>query len=79
MKDFDSKKAKEIVDSLYNDELHTILEKIKSNAEKGESTLYIYEPLGNKTVDALKEKGFRVFSQTSIAVQRDELYYIIYW
>ena len=79
MKDFNAQQAKQIVDSLYTDELHNILVNIKSNAEQGETVLHIYKPIKPKTVDALRNKGFKVIDQHSIAIQKDGLYYSIYW
>jgi hypothetical protein len=79
MKDFNAQQAKQIVDSLYTDELHNILSDIKSKAEQGEIVLHIYKPINGKTVDALRDKGFDVIRQQSIATQKDGLYYSIYW
>ena len=79
MKDFNAQQAKQIVDSLYSDELHNILVDIKVKAEHGETVLHIYKPIKGKTVNALRDKGFKVIIYPSIAIQRDELYYSIYW
>ena len=79
MKDFNAQQAKQIVDSLYTDELHNILVDIKAKAEHGETVLHIYKKIKGKTVDALRNKGFKVTNQPSIAIQRDGLYYSIYW
>ena len=79
MKDFNVKQAKQIVDSLYTDELHNILVDIKAKAEQGETVLHIYKPIKGKTVDAIRDKGFKVTNQPSIAIQKDGLYYSIYW
>jgi hypothetical protein len=79
MKDFNAQQAKQIVDSLYTDELHNILADIKSKAEQGEIVLHIYKPINGKTVDALRDKEFDVIRQQSIATQKDGLYYSIYW
>jgi hypothetical protein len=79
MKDFNAQQAKQIVDSLYTDELHNILVDIKAKAEQGETVLHIYKPIKGRTVDALRDKGFNVTSHPSIAIQRDDLYYSIYW
>lgn len=79
MKNFDAQQAKQIVDSLYTDELHNILVDIKTKAEQGETILHIYKPIKGKTVDALRDKGFKVTDQPSIAIQKDGLYYSIYW
>jgi len=79
MKDFNAQQAKQIVDSLYTDELHNILVDIKAKAEQGETVLHIYKPINGKTVDALRDKGFEVTNQPSISIQKDGLYYSIYW
>ena len=46
MKDFNAQQAKQIVDSLYTDELHNILVDIKTKAEQGETLLKHYFILG---------------------------------
>ena len=79
MKDFNAQQAKQIVDSLYIDELHNILVDIKAKAEQGETVLHIYEPLKSNTVSDLKNRGFEVINQPSISIQKDNLYYSIYW
>lgn len=60
MEDFDAKKAKEIVSSMDKYELHNILVDIKRKAEDGETALYIKKSLKNRTIEALKDKGFSV-------------------
>ena len=60
MKDFNAQKAKQIVDSLYTDELHNILVDIKIKAEQDKTVLHIYKPIKSNTVDALRYKGFEV-------------------
>jgi hypothetical protein len=79
MKDFNAQQAKQIVDSLYSDELHNILVDIKTKAEQGETVLHICKPIKEKTINTLRDKGFKVIDSMSIAIQRDELYYFIYW
>ena len=79
MKDFNAEQAKQIVDSLHIDELHNILVDIKSKAEQGETVLHIYKSIKEKTKQVLIEKGFKVVDQPSIAIQKDGLYYSIYW
>ena len=78
MKDFNAQQAKQIVDSLYNDELHNILVNIKTKAEQGETVLHIYKPIKAKNVDALRDKGFKVIN-APITTQRYDLCYSIYW
>ena len=79
MKDFNAKQAKQIVDSLYIDELNNILADIKEKAEQGESVLHIYKGIKSKTKKVLVEKGFEVIEQPSIAYAKDELRYSVYW
>lgn len=79
MKHFNAQQAKQIVDSLYTDELHNILVDIKAKSEQGETVLHIYKPIKGKTVEALRDKGFKVTDQPSIAIQKEGLYYSIYW
>jgi phenylalanyl-tRNA synthetase alpha subunit len=79
MKDFNAQQAREIVDSRYNDELHNILVDIKAKAEQGETVLHVYESIRDKTIDALVDKGFEVSRQSSIAIQKDGLFYSIHW
>lgn len=79
MEKFNAQQAKQIVDSLHTDELHKILVDIKSKAEQGETVLHIYNSIKPKTKQALIEKGFRVVDQPSMAIQKDGLYYSVYW
>jgi cupin superfamily acireductone dioxygenase involved in methionine salvage len=79
MENFNAEQAKQIVNSLHTDELHNILVDIKSKAEQGETVLHIYKSIKAKTKQVLTEKGFKVIDQPSIAIQKDGLYYSIYW
>lgn len=79
MKDFNAQQAKQIVDSLYIDELHNILVDIKNKAEQGETVLHIYKYIKTETIDDLRDKGFKVIHQPSMTIQTDGLYYSIYW
>lgn len=79
MENFNAEQAKQIVDSLHTDELHSILVDIKNKAEQGETVLHIYKSIKAKTKQVLIEKGFRVVDQPSIAIQKEGLYYSIYW
>ena len=79
MENFNADQARKIVDSLSDNELHDILVDIKLKAEHGKSVLHIYKPIKNNTVDRLKQKGFEVINAPSIAIQKDSLYYSIYW
>ena len=79
MDNFDSKQAKQIVDSLHIDEIHNILVDIKSKAEQGETVLHIYKSIKPKTKEELIKRGFEVIKQTSMSIQMDGLYYSIYW
>lgn len=75
MEDFNAQQAKQIVDSLYEDELHNILVDIKAKAEQGKTVLHIYKPLKGQTVVALRDKGFKITNHSLI----EDLYYSIYW
>lgn len=79
MEEFNAQQAKHIVDSLCNDELHNILVDIKAKAQQGETVLHINKPIKRKTVDTLRNKGFKVTEHSSFAIQREDLYYSIYW
>ena len=79
MNDFDAKKARDIVDSLEDNELNDVLINIKSEAEKGQTILHIYQHLKGKTIAELTDKGFDIVFHPSIAIQRDGLYYSIRW
>lgn len=79
MENFNAEKARQIVDSLDTDELHNILVDIKSKAEQGETVLHIYKSIKPKTKQLLTEKGFRVVDHPSLAIQKDGLYYSVYW
>jgi hypothetical protein len=79
MENFDAKQAKEIVDSLHTDELHNILVDIRAKAEKGETVLHVYNFIKTKTRDALIEKGFEIIDHPSISIQKEGLYYSVYW
>lgn len=77
-KEFDATQAQQIIDSLQSHELEKMLEKIKKTVENNESVLHVYTSLEEKTILSLKNKGFRVITQPSIAIQKDNLYYSIY-
>jgi phenylalanyl-tRNA synthetase alpha subunit len=79
MENFNAEQAKQIVNSLYTDELNNILVDIKSKAEQGETVLHIYKSIKTKTRQLLIEKGFKVVNHNSIVIQKDGLYYSIYW
>jgi len=74
---FNAKQAKKIKENGFGEQLKEILMDIKNNAEKG--VLHIYHPLSDKVVSALKKKKFTINRQPSIAIQRDNLYYSIFW
>jgi hypothetical protein len=79
MQNYNAPPAKRLVSDTANDEIHSILVDIRSKAENGETVLHIYEPLKKQTKDELIKRGFRLVDQPSIAVQKDNLYYSIYW
>ena len=79
MEDFNAEQARQLVDSYYSDELHNVLVEIKLAAEVGKSFLHIYEHQQPKTIQSLRDRGFRVIDHPGIAIQRDSLYYTINW
>ena len=79
MENFNAEQAKQIVDSLHKEELHNILVDIKNKAQEGETVLHIYKKIKGKTKQVLTEKGFKVVDQPSISIQKDGLYYSVYW
>ena len=79
MENFNAEQAKQIVDSLHKEELHNILVDIKNKAQEGETVLHIYKNIKGKTKQVLTEKGFKVVDQPSISIQKDGLYYSVYW
>lgn len=76
MKDFNAKQAKQIADS-YSDELHNILVDIRAEAELGETSLRTYKPIGDKTIHALRDRGFKVLTTTPHP--SGDLLHFIYW
>lgn len=79
MENFDANEAVKLVNEVGKDELQAILVDIKMNAEKGETVLHIYRHLRKQTTDELTKRGFDIVHQPSIAIQKDGLYYSIYW
>lgn len=79
MEDFDAKQARAIVYSLEKDEFNEVLKEIKSAAESGQTIIYLYESINNSTIQKLIDRGFKVESQGSMAIQRDGIYYSITW
>ena len=83
MKYFNAQKAKQIVDNLKeeNAELINILKEIKSEAEKGNSCIFmqVKTPLKKTIIEQLKDKGFKVINQQSTDPEIPGLYYSIHW
>jgi len=64
MDDFNAQQAKNIVNSMVNNELHKILVDIKNTAQKGETALFICHKLSKKTINELKDRGFAVINNS---------------
>lgn len=79
MEDFDAEQAKQIVDSLPDNELHNIIADIKAKAKKGETVLHVYVSLKVTTKQELIRMRFRVVDCPSIAVQKEGIFHSIYW
>lgn len=79
MKDFNAQQARQIVDSVSTDELHNILVSIKFESINGKNVLLICKPIKEKTINALKDKGFKVKDESYNNIHRGDLYYSIYW
>lgn len=62
-----------------NREYATVVQGIKKEAQKGKDVLHIYSPLKPETLEKLRQGGFSILPSSSIAVQRDGLYYTIMW
>ena len=76
---FDAKTAKELAMSAVKGETNDILHEIKNQALKGKHILYMSKPLKSLTVESLRARGFHVSEESSIAIQKDNLYHIIRW
>lgn len=79
MEEFNAESARKLVATVSTDELDNILKGIKREAEIGKSEFHIYNNLRESTVKELRRLGFKVVDQPGIAIQRDGLYYSIYW
>lgn len=79
MENFNATTARSIVDSNSLDKLHNILVDIKNKACNGETVLHIYEFIHVNTISKLKDLGFKITTHPGIDIQRDNLYYSIYW
>lgn len=75
----DAKKAKEISCGKQQEELNKILNQIIKEAQKGRTILHIHYELNSQTIKELKEKEFFVKEYSSIAIQKESLYYSIHW
>jgi hypothetical protein len=76
---YDAKTA--LIDSkrIEESELIEVLTNIQKEALNGKTNLWVYKPLTRNTRVELEERGFWIESQSSIAIQRDEIYYQIKW
>jgi len=76
---FDAKSAKELTESTMKGELNDVLTEIRDQALRGKYVLYMSRPLKKLTVESLRAKGFNVSDESSIAIQKDNLYHTIRW
>jgi hypothetical protein len=79
MTEFNAQQAREIVESLNNKEVESVLLNIKKAAEQGETVLHVYNQLKSETISTLKERGFIVVVYLMSTIQKDGLYYSINW
>ena len=77
--DFNAAEAKKLVDLHNKSELHIILTDIKCLSEKGKSSLHIRHDVTKETIEELIGKGFQVTEHSSLAIQKDNLYFSIKW
>ncbi len=81
---FTAKDAINIVNSLQDQELFTILTEIKSAAEIG-GRFIIYEDIKRNTYCCLKDKGFRITMSDCTIISKEErqerkrMIYTIFW
>lgn len=79
MENFDAKTAKELTESTMKGELNDVLSEIRDQALKGKYVLHLSRPLKRLTIESLSAKGFKVSNESSIAIQKDNLYHTISW
>lgn len=77
--DFNAAEAKKLVDLHNKSELHGILTDIKCLSEKGKSSLHLRHNIKKETIEELIGKGFQVTEHSSLAIQKDNLYFSIKW
>ena len=76
---FNAQQAKNILDNFEKDEVNNILIDIKLKAEQGKDVLHICKSVENKTKKLLIEKGFLFIEHSSMSIQKEGLYYSVYW
>lgn len=76
---FDANSARELAASAIKGEMNDVLSEIKNQALKGKYVLYLSRPLKRLTVESLRANGFKVSEESSIAIQKDNLYHTISW
>jgi hypothetical protein len=79
MSRFTAEDARNLMKPHLQDEFLGISEMIKKEAKDYKPVLHVYKPLAKETLDTLEQRGFRVFKHPSIDIQKDNLYYSIYW
>lgn len=77
--DFNAEKAIELSTKTDVFELNFLLEEIRKAAENGNRKYSVDKSLKPNTLEKLKEKGFSVKPMSSIARQKDSVYYLITW
>lgn len=79
LENFNADEARKILATIDAPELKEILENIRLGAARGNDKLYVCNKLKSSTIDELEKRGFEVFLQPPIAIQKDNLHYIICW
>lgn len=78
-KDFNADSARQLVGNIQSDELHNLLADIKLKATAGKNELHINNSLRTETKAELIKRGFEIYNHSSIAIQKEGLYYTIKW
>jgi hypothetical protein len=76
---FDAESARELANSTIKGEMNDVLTEIRDQALRGKYVLHMSRPLKKLTVESLRAQGFKVSEESSIAIQKDNLYHTISW
>jgi hypothetical protein len=79
LRNFDANKAREIASAKKEAQLQGVLKKILEQAQDEKEVLHVYHTLSHDTVKSLEKRGFNVVAGNSLTIQKDGLYYSIYW